>query len=158
VSSLEVQRDAQIKQSVASAEQAFAERCKKNHENCGLPAWALPAEIYEVKQKVRGCHKENLGYRVLPIKKKFAALKVILKKIIQAERTKLCTQGIQKDLDALRTGQRQEEPRSKKQGDTKFEDDLNNLKLKGERDLALGKEKSSFDVNARYKKNCWKKT
>jgi len=75
------------------------------------------------------------------------------KKIIKAEKNKAdALKAIQKDLDSLKTAQKQETTEAKKQGDTKFEDDLNNLKLKGDQDLAKGKEKIQLEVNARYKK------
>ena len=154
VSSLEVQRDAQIKQVLLQAEQAFAEDVKKIHENLRVARMSITQrQIYEVNKKYEDASKEILGAIEFAYKEEVAAAEGNSEKIIQAEKNKAAAlKAIQKDLDALKTGQKQETADTKKQGDTKFEDDLNNLKLKGERDLAKGKEKIQLEVNARYKK------
>ncbi len=154
VSSLEVQRDAQIKQVLLQAEQSFAEDVKKIHENLRVARMSITQrQIYEVNKKYEDASKEILGAIEFAYKEEVAAAQGNSEKIIQAENNKAAAlKAIQKDLDALKKGQKQETAEAKKQGDTKFEDDLNNLKLKGERDLALGKEKIQLEVNARYKK------
>ncbi|MEI6457130.1 MAG: hypothetical protein WCO93_12640, partial [bacterium] len=154
VSSLEVQRDSQIKQVLLQAEHVFAEDVKKIHENLRVARMSITQrQIYEVNKKYEDARKEILGAIEFAYKEEVAAAEGNAEKIIQAEKNKAAAlKAIQKDLDALKKGQKQETADAKKQGDTKFEDDLNNLKLKGERDLALGKDKIQLEVNARYKK------
>ena len=154
VSSLEVQRDAQIKQVLLQAERAFADDVKKIHENLRVARMTITQrQIYEVNQKYEDARKEILGAIEFAYQEEIKAAQGNSEKVIQAEKNKAeALKAIQKDLDALKKGQKQETAEAKKQGDTKFEDDLNNLKLKGERDLALGKEKIQLEVNARYKK------
>ena len=154
VSSLEVQRDAQIKQVLLQAERAFAEDVKNIHENLRVARMSITnRQIYEVNKKYEDAQKEILGAIDFAYKQEVAAAEGNSEKIIQAEKNKAASiKAIQKDLDALKSAQKQETTEAKQQGDTKFEDDLNNLKLKGERDLAKGKEKIQLEVNARYKK------
>ena len=154
VSSLEVQRESQIKQVLLQAEQAFAEDVKKIHENLRVARMSITQrQIYEVNKKYEDARKEILGAIEFAYKEEVAAAEGNSEKIIQAEKNKaVALKAIQKDLEALKKGQKQETSDARKQGDTKFEDDLNNLKLKGERDLALGKDKIQLEVNARYKK------
>ncbi|MEI6684446.1 MAG: hypothetical protein WCO44_17620, partial [Bacteroidota bacterium] len=97
--------------------------------------------------------KEILGAIDFAYKEEVAAAEGNSEKIIQAESNKAAAlKAIQKDLDDLKKGQKQETTDARNLGNLKFEEDLNNLKLKGERDLALGKEKIQLEVNARYKK------
>jgi len=154
VSSLEVQRDAQIKQVLLQAERAFAEDVKKIHENLRVARMTITQrQIFEVNQKYEDARKEILGAIEFAYQEEIKAAQGNSEKVIQAEKNKAAAlKAIQKDLDDLKTGQKQETADAKKQGDTKFEDDLNNLRLKGERDLAKGKEKIQLEVNARYKK------
>ena len=154
VSSLEVQRDAQIKQVLLQAERAFAEDVKNIHENLRVARMSITnRQIYEVNKKYEDAQKEILGAIDFAYKQEVAAAEGNSEKIIQAEKNKAASiKAIQKDLDALKSAQKQETDDAKQQGDTKFEDDLNNLKLKGEHDLAKGKEKIQLEVNARYKK------
>ncbi len=154
VSSLEVQRDAQIKQVLLQAERAFAEDVKNIHENLRVARMSITnRQIYEVNKKYEDAQKEILGAIDFAYKQEVAAAEGNSEKIIQAEKNKAASiKAIQKDLDALKSAQKQETDDAKQQGNTKFEDDLNNLKLKGERDLAKGKEKIQLEVNARYKK------
>jgi hypothetical protein len=154
VSSLEVQRDAQIKQVLLQAERAFAEDVKNIHENLRVARMSITnRQIYEVNKKYEDAQKEILGAIEFAYKQEVTAAEGNSEKIIQAEKNKAASiKAIQKDLDALKSAQKQETTEAKQQGDTKFEDDLNNLKLKGERDLAKGKEKIQLEVNARYKK------
>jgi hypothetical protein len=154
VSSLEVQRDAQIKQVLLQAEEAFAEDVKKIHENLRVARMSITQrQIYEVNKKYEDAQKEILGAIEFAYKQEVAAAEGNSEKIIQAEKNKAASlKAIQKDLDALKVAQKQETDDARNQGDLKFEEDLNNLKLKGDRDLAKGKEKVQLEVNARYKK------
>ena len=62
VSSLEVQRDAQIKQVLLQAERAFAEDVKKIHENLRVARMTITQrQIYEVNKKYEDARKEILG-------------------------------------------------------------------------------------------------
>jgi len=154
VSSLGVQRDAQIKQVLLQAEQSFAEDVKKIHENLRVARMSITQrQVYEVNKKYEDASKEILGAIDFAYKEEVAAAQGNSEKIIQAESNKAAAlKAIQKDLDALKKAQKQETTDARNLGNLKFEEDLKNLKLKGDRDLALGKEKIQLEVNARYKK------
>ncbi|MCX5711744.1 MAG: hypothetical protein NTY47_01570, partial [Candidatus Omnitrophica bacterium] len=154
VSSLEVARDSQVKQVLTQAEQKFADDVKKIHENLRVARMSITArQVYEVNKKYDDARKEILDAIDFAYNQEVIAANGNAQKIIQAEKNKAAAlKAIQKDLDNLKKAQKSEVSDAKEQGNLKFDDALNALKLKAEKDLATGKERIQLDVDAKYKK------
>ncbi|MEI6898396.1 MAG: hypothetical protein WCL00_00845 [Bacteroidota bacterium] len=154
VSSLEVARDSQVKQVLTQAEQKFADDVKKIHENLRVARMSITArQVYEVNKKYDDARKEILDAIDFAYNQEVIAANGNAQKIIQAEKNKAAAlKAIQKDLDNLKKAQKSEVSDAKEQGNLKFDEALNSLKLKAEKDLATGKERIQLDVDAKYKK------
>jgi len=154
ISTLEVARDAQVKQVMVQAEKQFADDVKMIHENLRVARMAVTQrQIYEVNKKYADARKEmysaiNFAYDEEIKAANGNADKIILAATNKAERLK----AIKKDVDKLKSAQDDELIDTQRKADLKFDEDLNTLKLKGDKDLADGKLKIQLEVNAKYRK------
>ena len=154
VSNLEINRDKQIKQVLVQAENQFASDVKMIHENLRVARMAVTErQIYEVNKKYKDATKEIYDAINFAYSEEVKAANGNNEKIIQAAKNKAdALKAIEKDLANLKKAQKEEVQKTKDVANTKFDEDLNNLKLKGERALADGKLRIQLDVNAKYKK------
>ena len=154
VSSFEVQRDAQIKQVLVQAENQFADDVKLIHENLRIARMSITEkQTYDINQKYVVSRKEILGAIDFAYKEEVAAAGDNCDKLVLAEKNKAAAlNAINKSMFALKKAEEDEITKANQVSYLKFEEDLNNLKLKGEKDLAIGKEKIQLEVNVKYKK------
>ena len=153
ISGLQIQRDAQVKQVLLQAEQDFTDKVKQIHENLRVARMSITErEIYEINKKYDDAEKEIRDTIESIYQYELSQASTGLE-VLQAEQNKTTNlQAINKPVTALKTARKEETDKAVKGGDLKFEEDLNNLKLKGEKDLADGKEKIQLELQAKYKK------
>ena len=154
VTSMEVERDAQVKQVLTQAEQKFAKDVLDIHEKLRVARMSVTArQVYEVNQKYDDARKEILDAIIFAYDEEVKAANGNMEKVAAAEAKKVAARkAVAKDLEALAKAQKEEVTGANKLGDAKFDEALNALKLKGDKDLAKGKEKIQLEVNAKYKK------
>lgn len=154
VSNLEVARDAQMKQVMVQAEKVFSDDILEIHQKLKVARMAvIERQVYEVNKKYEDSRKEIMGAVFFAYHEEIKAAEGNAEKLILAEKHKKeAIAAIDKDLKYLSKAQKEEVADTRQKGKDKFEEELNTLKLKGEVDLATGKEKIQLEVNAKYKK------
>jgi len=153
-SQLAVQRDAQVKQVMVQAEKAFSDDILQIHEKLRVARIAVTQrQVYEVNKKYDDARKEILGAVFFAYNEEVKAAEGNNEKLILAEKHKKeAIAAIDKDLKYLTKAQKEEVADTRQKGSEKFDEELNTLKEKGDRDVALNKEKIQIEVNLKYKK------
>jgi len=154
IGDLEIARDLQVKQVLEQAEQKFSDDVMKIAENLRVARMTVTQrQVYEVNKYYRDAQKEikdAIGYAYT---EEVIAAKGNADKIEMAMKNKLSRmRAVQADIDQLESYRKAAVVKAKEIGNIKFEEDLNALKLKAERQLAEDKEKVWYEVNAKYKK------
>jgi hypothetical protein len=154
IDQLKIARDAQTKQVLEQAELDFAEKIKQIHEALRVGRMSITnRELYEINKKYDDLQKEILDAIQYRYDQEVKQANGNTELIAQAEKNKAqALEKIQGDMSLLEQARDQETRKAKRDGDIKFEDDLRSLRLKGEEDLAKGKEKIQDEVNSKYRK------
>jgi len=154
VQQLAIHRDAQVKQVLAQAEQKFADDVALIHENLRVARLSIAARtIFEVTKKYDDARKEITGAIEFAYTEEIKAANGNVEKITIAGENKLAAMAkIKKDIDALNAAENSEKDDARKLLDAKFEETLAGMKLKGEDNLAKGKEKIQLDLQVKYRK------
>lgn len=154
IGQLKIARDAQTKQILVQAEQDFAEKIKQIHEALRVGRLSITdRELYEINKKYDDLQKEILDAIQYRYDQEVKQANGNAELIVQAEKNKaLALVKIQGDMSLLQQARDQETQKATRDGALKFDEDLKSLRLKGEQDLAKGKEKIQDEVNAKYRK------
>ena len=154
IGGLEIARDAQTKQVLVQAEQDFADKVKLIYENLRVARMSVTArQVYDVNKKYDDLQKEILDAIDYRYQQEIIAANGNAQKIIEAEnRKKEATAKIQKDLSKLEKARQNDINAAKKDGLQKFDEELKNLQLKSDLDLAKGKDKIQLQIDKKYKK------
>ena len=151
---LEVTRQAQTNQVLIEAEKDFSDKILQIHENLRVAQMAVIArQVYEVNKKYDDLQKEILDAIEYRYKQEVILANGDLAKISLAEKNKAeAIDKIQVDLVQLEKARKIELDKANLLADQKFEEELKNLKLKGEKALATGVQKIRDEVDSKYKK------
>ncbi|MCX6305535.1 MAG: hypothetical protein NT040_11255 [Bacteroidetes bacterium] len=154
ITNLQGAKDAQIHQVMLQAEQVFADNVKKIDENLRVARLdVISRQVYEVNKKYDDQRKEIMGAIFFAYAEEIKAAEGQNDKLILAEKHKKeAIAAVDGDMKYLAKAQKADVAKVREEGNQKFDETLNNLKLKGEKDLAIGKEKIQLSVNAKYKK------
>ncbi len=154
IGTLEIERDKQTKQVLEQAEADFAKKVAEIHENLRVARMSITGrEVYEINKKYDDAQKEILDTIQFRYDQEVKEANGNVDKIVAAEnRKKEELAKIQDPISKLNTARKDETDKAVNTGNVRFNDDLNNLKLKGEKDLADGKEKIQLELNEKYKK------
>jgi len=135
-------------------EQQFADDVKDIHEKLRVARLSISQrQVEEIKQKYENARKEILGAIEYAYQEEVKAADGNAEKIIVAEQNKAkALLAIDGDLKKLRLAEDEELASQRKLADAKFEEDLQKLHEKGEKDIAIGKEKIALEVQAKYRK------
>ncbi len=154
IGKLEIERQAQVNQVLEQAEKDFAEKIKQIHENLRVARMAITTrEVYEINKKYDDLQKEIIDAIQYRYDQEVLMANGDTGKILVAEKNKAdALAKVQDDLAALNVARNEEKNKALKNGDERFEEELRTLKLKGEEDIAKGKEKIQLQVDSKYKK------
>jgi hypothetical protein len=137
---LEITRKQQVNQVLLQAEKEFADEVKKVHENMRVARMAVTQrQLYEVKKKYSDMRKEIWDAIVYNYDQEVKAAEGNEDKIAAAKKKKGQEYAkIKHSMFLLKNAQQEEEDKITAQNEEKFVDELNNLKLKADKDLAVG--------------------
>ena len=154
IDNLEVEKKKQVNQVLEQAEKDFAEKVKQIHENLRVARMTITnREVYEINKKYDDLQKEILDAIQYRYDQEVLMANGDVGKVLIAEKNKAdALAKVQDDLAALTVARNEEKNKAIKAGDFRFEEELKNLQLKGEEDVAKGKEKIRDEVNRKYKK------
>ena len=154
IGELKIIRDAQTKQILVQAEEDFSEKIKQIHEALRVGRLSITdRELYEINKKYDDLQKEILDAIQYRYDQEVKQANGNTELITQAEKNKaMALAKIQGDMSLLEQARNQETQKATRDGQIKFDEDLKSLRLKGEQDLAKGKEKIQDEVNAKYRK------
>ncbi len=151
---LNIARDAQTKQVLEQAELDFSEKVKNIHEALRVARLSITErEIYDINKKYDDSQKEILNAIQYRYDQEVKAANGDVVKLAAAEKNKADELAkIQASADQLSKDRKAETDKAIADGEVRFEQELNNLKLKSDQNLAKGKEKIQLEINAKYQK------
>jgi hypothetical protein len=154
IGQLEILRDQQVKQVLVQAEQKFADDVRQIHEQLRVARMAVTTrQVYEVNKKYDDAEKEILEAIESRYRQEVELAGTDAGKVLAAEKNKADNLvRINKDLQTLEVARKEETQKAIHEGDMKFEEELDKLKLKSEAQLATGKEKIQLELNLKYRK------
>jgi len=151
---LRITKEAQIQQVLKQQEQQFATDVAGISDKLRIARLSIAQkQVEEIKQKYKDAKDEILSAILYAYNQEVAAAEGNNDKLILAEQHRLdAIHRINKDIAILDRAEQDELKQQKMLFEEKFVDDLEKLREKGERDIAVKKEKIELEVQAKYKK------
>jgi len=151
---LRATKEAQILQVLKQQEEQFSIDVKGISEKLRIARLTIAQkQVEEIKQKYADYRVEILSAILYAYNQEVAAAGDNAEKLKVAEQHRLdAIHAINKDIAILDRAEQDELQKQKLLWEEKFTDDLNKLKEKGERDIAVKKEKIELEVQAKYRK------